>query len=62
MNPKGIHSIRYHKWYRKYPNLLLAGNGTGNKSSLWNGLYHSGDRRRKSFYICDGKNDELYEL
>ncbi len=43
MNPKGFIQLdKYHKWqYRKYPNLLLAGEmgGTGKiKSSLWNGL------------------------
>lgn len=65
-DPKGyIQLDKYHAWeYRKYPNLLLAGNcGTG-KSRVLYGMIHKllSETEEENLYICDGKNDELYEL
>lgn len=66
IDPKGsIQLDKYHTWeYRKYPNLLLAGNvGTG-KSRVLYGIIHKllAETEEENLYICDGKNDELYEL
>ena len=65
-DPKGyIQLDKYHAWeYRKYPHLLLAGDtGTG-KSRVLYGMIHKllAETSENNLYICDGKNDELYEL
>lgn len=66
MDPKGFIQLdKYHKWqYIKYPNLLLAGNvGTGKSRVLYGMVYKLlGETEEENLYICDGKNDELYEL
>ncbi len=63
LDPQGsIQLDKYHTWqYRKYPNLLLAGNGTG-KSRVLMGYHKLLAETEEESYICDGKNDELYEL
>lgn len=66
MDPQGFIQLdKYHKWqYRKYPNLLLAGNvGTGKSRVLYGMVYKLlAETEEENLYICDGKNDELYEL
>jgi DNA segregation ATPase FtsK/SpoIIIE-like protein len=66
MDPQGFIQLdKYHKWqYRKYPNLLLAGNvGTGKSRVLYGMVYKLlSETEKENLYICDGKNDELYEL
>ncbi len=47
------------------PNLLLAGNVETGKSRVLYGMVYkllAETEKKKNLYICDGKNDELYEL
>ncbi len=65
MNRKGFIQLdKYHKWqYRKYPNLLLAGNvGTGKSGFLYGMVYKLLAETEEKIFICDGKNDELYRV
>lgn len=66
LDPKGyIQLDKYHAWeYKKYPHLLLAGNSGTGKSRVLYGMIHKllAETSENNLYICDGKNDELFEL
>ncbi len=50
-------------WYRKYPNLLLAGNvGTGKSKEFLYGMVYKllARTEEENLYICDGKRMMSY--
>ncbi len=68
MNPKGFiqwAEISQLAKYRKYPNLLLAGNvGTQENQRVYGMVLHKllAETEEENLYICDGKNDGIIRV